>query len=212
MRTYRRGISDEGVEGEGSVALLAGAGLGEEAAAVGERFSAAVFGDDEGVGGEDGAAWLTAQEAEGGGILGVEVPGRIEEDEVERGGGVAQQLVEECGGAFGIDVESGCDFESGQVGSDGGDGGGGFFGEGDVGGAAAEGLDSDGAGAGVKIGEAAAGNAGRDDVEEGLAEAVAGGAGEVAARGGERTGAVGAGDDAHSTIMTSWIEEASAYN
>ena len=89
-----------------------------------------------------------------------------------------------------------------QVGADGGQRRRGFFREPDVGGAAADRLDADRAGAGVEVDEAGPGDARREDVEEGLAQAVAGGARAAAARGDERARAIGAGDDAHPTIMT----------
>ncbi len=64
-------------------------------------------------------------------------------------------------------------------------------------GAAAEGLDADGAGARVEIKKNSAGDARREDVEEGLAEAVAGGAHVQASRRVERARAELSGNDAH---------------
>ena len=60
-----------------------------------------------------------------------------------------------------------------------------------------EGFDADGSGAGVEVDEAGAFDAGLEDVEEGLAEAVAGGTGGCSARGVELARAIGSGDDAH---------------
>ncbi len=68
----------------------------------------------------------------------------------------------------------------GQIFAEGFEGGRGVLGEVDVGGAAADGFDAYGSGAGVEVGEAGVGDARGEDVEEGFAEAVGGGAGLVA--------------------------------
>jgi hypothetical protein len=68
-----------------------------------------------------------------------------------------------------------------------------------VGGAAGEGFNADGSSAGVEIDEAGACDAGLEDVEEGLAEAVGGGPGGGSARGLEQARAIGSGDDPHKT-------------
>ncbi len=94
------------------------------------------------------------------------------------------------------------DFECGEVGAQCGDGGCGAFDEGDVRGAAAESLNSDGAGAGVEVGKAGSFDARREDVEDRLAEAVAGGTRGHAGGRGERAAAIGAGDDTHGDRRT----------
>ena len=156
-----------------------------------------VFGDDEGLGGEEVGGAGAAEEIEGGGVFDGGVVGRVEEDEVEgevgvrreddtrgrRGDGGAGEAVEGGGGAALFDGDAADDAERGEVGAEGAEGDGAALGEEDVGGAAAEGLDADGAGAAVEVGEAGVGDAGREDVEEGLAEAIAGGPGGVAGRG-----------------------------
>ena len=87
--------------------------------------------------------------------------------------------------------------EGGDVGADGGEGWGGLLDENGGVRATAESFERVGAGAGVKVEEAGAGEAGLEDVEEGLAEAVGGRPGGGAARGLEDAGAEVAGDDAH---------------
>ena len=72
-----------------------------------------------------------------------------------------------------------------------------IFDEGYVGGAAAEGFDSDGAGAGEDIEEAGADYARAEDVEKRFAEAVAGGTKREAFQALEDAAAVFAGDDTH---------------
>jgi len=123
----------------------------------------------------------------------------IEEDEVDGVGelGELEETLEQGAGAAVFKGEAGGDLEGGEVGAQRGEGGGGVLGEPDVGGAAAEGLDADCAGAGVEIEETAIGDARGEDVEEGLAEAVAGGAGGGAPWGDELAGAMGSGDNTH---------------
>jgi Zn-dependent protease/CBS domain-containing protein len=115
--------------------------------------------------------------------------------------GVLCEAFEQGTGASLFDGEVVGDFEGFEVGADGGERGLGLLGEPDVSCAAAEGLDADGTGAGVEIGEAAVGDAGREDVEEGLAQAVAGRARVGATRGDELARAMGSGDDAHGSII-----------
>ncbi len=177
---------------------------------VGEWGFAAVFGDDEGVGGEDDSAASAAKEMQGVGVFGFGFPGGIEVDEVEEigGAGFGGGFLRSLGGTFeqgagsaffdGVGVR---DLQGLEVGADGSEGGFGLLGEEDLHGSAAESLDADGSGAGVEVGEAAVGDAGREDVEEGLAQAVAGGPGSSSARGDQLAGAVGSGDNAHPFIM-----------
>src|SRR5450432_2823512 len=72
-----------------------------------------------------------------------------------------------------------------------------IFDEGGVSGAAAKGFDADGSGAGEDVEEAGAGNAATEHVEEGFAQAVAGGAEGEAFEAFEDAAAIGSGDDAH---------------
>lgn len=68
------------------------------------------------------------------------------------------------------------DFEGCEVAADEGGGGGVVFDEDDFDGASACGLDADGAGASEDVEKARTANIGTEDVEEGFAEAIAGGA------------------------------------
>ena len=72
-----------------------------------------------------------------------------------------------------------------------------IFEEGYVGGAAAEGFDAYGAGAGEDVEEARAYDAGAEDVEERFAKAVAGGTEREAFQALQDAAAIFAGDDAH---------------
>lgn len=166
---------------------------------------AAVFGDDEGVGGQEGSAADAAEEAEGGLVLVSGLVGWVEVHDVYTGGagwgGQFGEALEEGSGAAVFEGVAVGDVEGGEVGAEGSEGEVGVFGEPDVGCSAGDGLDAYGAGAGVEVDEAAAGDARGDDVEEGFAEAVAGGAGFEAAWGGELAGAIGSGDDAHLSMV-----------
>ena len=158
-----------------------------------------VFGDHQGVGREERLVGGASEEAEGLGVGVFEIVGWVEVDEVGglRGEEFGEAL-EELSRAAVFHGVGGCwDFEGGEIGTESFQGRDGVLAEEDMGGAAAEGFDADGAGAGVKVEEAAAGEAWGEDVEEGFAEAIAGGAGGVAGRAGEEAGAIGAGDDAH---------------
>ena len=194
-----RGCGGAGVEAEGGVALLDQAGVREGAETGGEWGFGAVLGDDQSVGGEDLAATGAAEEVEGELVLGGGLGGRVEEDHVDGVGelGGFGETLEQSAGAAVFDGEGFGDFEGGEVGAQGGEGGGGVLGEPDVGGAAAERLDADGSGAGVEIEETAVGDTRGEDVEEGLAEAVAGGAGGGALGGSELARTMDSGDDAH---------------
>lgn len=72
-----------------------------------------------------------------------------------------------------------------------------IFDEDGFGGAAAEGFDADGAGAGEDVEEARACDGGAEDVEEGFAQAVTGGTKGRAFEALQDTAAIFAGDDAH---------------
>ncbi len=168
----------------------------EAAEAGGQLGLAAVLGDDAGARGEERFGAGAAKEGEGGGVLGGGNVGRVEEDEV-KGIGAGEQAGDEGGYAAVIEGVAGGDVHGLEVLAKSGEGGAVAFGEEDVGGAAAEGLDADSSSAGVKVGESGAGKGWRENVEEGLAEAVAGGAGAGSTRGDQRPRAVKAGDDAH---------------
>lgn len=89
-------------------------------------------------------------------------------------------------------------------------GGGVILNEQHVFGAAAQGLDADRAGAGEKIEEAGARDSGGENVEEGFAEPVAGGAELGGVEGFELARAVEAGDYAHGWL-DSWQAEIGSY-
>ena len=99
------------------------------------------------------AARGAAEKGEGGGVFGGGVPWRIEEDDVERGCSVDEPF-EDGHRAARFDGEARDDAERAEVGADRGERGRGAFREEDVRGAAAEGLDADGSGAGVEVREA----------------------------------------------------------
>ncbi len=157
-----------------------------------------MFDDDGGGGREDGGGAGAAEEMQGIGVLIGGFVGWIEEDEIERVDGRGfDQAGEEGGGGALVHGHAGGDLEGGEVGAEGGYGGRLPLDKVHVGGAAAVGLDADGAAAGIEISEAGPGNARAEDVKEGLAEAIGGGAGAGAFGGEEEPGSEGAGDDAH---------------
>ncbi len=157
-----------------------------------------MFGDDAGAWSEDGGGASAAQQSEGVGVLVGGFVGRVEKDEIEGvDGRSVEEAGEEGGGGALVNGDAGVDFERGEVGAEGGEGGGGAFDQMDMGGAAAMGLDPDGAGAGVKVGKAGAGDGWAEDVEEGLAEAIGGGPGGFTFGGEKEPGAEGTGDHAH---------------
>jgi len=162
--------------------LFVGAGAVELAVAGGgvEVFRR-VFGQDQGVRREERSVGWAAQEAEGLGVVVFGVVGWVEEDDVDGVGGLGEAL-EKGGRAAVFEGEASGDIEVRQVRLEGLQGGCGFFGEEGVGRATGDGFDADGAGSGEEIGEAAALDTGAEDVEEGLAEAVAGGASAGAGR------------------------------
>ncbi len=172
-----RGLSlRNGVEGDGGVALLVETGAGEASVAVGGLEAlGGVFGEDEGVWREDGVVGGAAEETKGLGVVVFGVVRWVEEDDVERG--ELGEALQQGGGSAVFEGVAGGNPEGGEIGSEGFERGWGFFREEDVGGSAREGFDADGTGAGEKIGEPAVGDARGEDVEEGFAEAVAGGAG-----------------------------------
>ena len=167
-------------EAEGGVALAEDAGLQEAADALRQIESAAMLGDYEAALAEERGG---AEEAEGAVVLNFFGVGGIDEDEIEWcvGGFVAGgEFFEGAEGVEGEDKGSGLDFEGCEIAPDESGGGSVVFDEDDFDGAAAYGFDADGAGAGEDVEEARAGDVGAEDVEEGFAEAVAGGAEGVA--------------------------------
>jgi len=136
---------------------------------------AGVLGYDDGVWCEDDCVVL-GEEVEGGAVLVAGFVGWVEEDDV-RGALVFDHCVQELADTAVFDGVAALDFQHGDVGADGGGGFGFALGEPAEIGAAAEGFYANSAGAGVKVGELCAVDARGEDVEEGFAEAVAGGAG-----------------------------------
>jgi hypothetical protein len=186
----------DGVEGQGGVALFLHTRDVEGSVAGGQNRLLCVLDDDEGVRSERGSAAGAAQEAEGGFVLGCGVVGGVDVDDVDELAQLGEAL-EHGAGATVFKGEAMGDLEGGKVGTDCGNGLGGIFGEPDVESASAEGLDADGTGSGVEVDEAAAVEAGREDVKDCLAEMVTGGTNFGSTGSGEEAGAMGSGDDAH---------------
>ena len=156
----------------------------------------AVLGDDDGVGAQDCGGAEVAESAEifiGGGV------GRIEKDVVKSwlssvAGQESLQSAEDLGGKNRC---AGADGERFEIFADQCDGRCMIFDEDDSCGAAAESFDADGAGAGKEVDEIRAGDFWTENVEQGFAELVAGGAEGKALEGFKQAGAVLAGDYAH---------------
>ena len=184
-------------EAEGGVALAEDASLQEAADALGEIEGAAVLGDDEAALAEK---WGGAEEAEDAVVLRFFGVGRVYESEIEWGVGrfvLVGDFLEGAEGVEGEDLRAAGDCEGCEVATNQDCGGGMVFDEDDFEGAAAEGFDANGAGAGEDIEEAGARDVGAEDVEEGFAKTVAGGAEGVALEGFEDAAAEFTGDDAH---------------
>lgn len=167
---------------------------------------AEVFGDDDGIGREQREAFA-AEEGEGGLVCFGVVVGRVEEDDAGPGSTICHliaggETAEGSGDVVRLDGVAAADAERGEVGADGAQGVCGVFDKNNVGGSAADGLDADGPRAGVEIEEDGAGDARSEHVEEGFAQAVAGGARVESFGSNERSGAEFSGDDAHSVIVT----------
>ena len=167
----------------------------QAAIAIGQSKIAAcgVFCDGERFGAEAFRSGLAAEEAESLRVRVFIVVGRIEENEIES----VREFLEQRHGASGVDGAAGTYAQRGEIGVKGFEGGRGVFGEPDVACAAAEGFDADGSRAGVEVGEGGVGQAGSEDVEQGLAQAVAGRAGGGSGWSGEEAGTISSGDDAH---------------
>ncbi len=105
------------IEAQRCIALLEDAGASEGPVLDGGSFGggagAAVLGDYDGVGGEEGLG-LGAEEGEGGGVLLGCVVGGVEEEDVEGGNGFGGGFAEPGGDWLGFDgVVAGWDFERG---------------------------------------------------------------------------------------------------
>ena len=175
--------------------MFEGAVARERSVAFGEVEFFEVFGYYDGVGREEGVAFGAEQVQSRFVFCGFGV-GRIEEDEVDFSVGCGETF--EGGGCSpGFECVAAADSERGQIGADGAEGGLGVFDEDGFCGASAEGLYSHRSGASVEVEEYGAGDARGENVEEGFAEAVAGGASVAAFGRDERSGAELSGDDAH---------------
>jgi hypothetical protein len=184
-------------EAEGGVALAEEAGLQEAADALGQIESAAVLGDYEAALTEK---WRGAEEAEDAVVLIFFGVGGIDENETEWsvGGLVAGgDFLERPKSVEGEDMGTAGDCEGFEVAADESGSGGVVFDEDGFDGAAAQSFDSNGAGTGEDVEEARTADVGTENVEEGFAQAVAGGAESVALEVFENAAAVFAGDDAH---------------
>jgi len=182
---------------ESGVALTEDSRLQQAAETLRELEGAAVFGDNDAAETEKGSV---AEEAEDAIVLRFFGIGRIDESEIEGSVGrlvASGEFFERAEGVERKDLGFGLDFERGEVAADQCGGGGMIFDEDSLGGAAAEGFDADGAGAGEYVEEAGAGYFGSEDIEESFAEAVAGGAQGVALEGFEDAAAIFTGDYAH---------------
>jgi len=183
------GCFREGIEGDRGVALFERAGR------------------DESAGSQQLAATETAQEVERRLIVGSGLIGWIEEDEIEGGrwnrfGLLFGQALEQRAGASIFNSDTLGDLESREVRAKSVESLRGVLGEPDMGGAAADGLDANCARTRVEIDEPAAFEPRSEDVEEGLAKTVGGGARRCAARSSKLTGAIGTGDNAHLLMVT----------
>ncbi len=167
-------------EAEGGVALAEDAGLQEAADALGQIERAAMLGDYEAALTE---RWGGAEEAEDTVVLIFFRVGRIDEDEIERGvGGLVAggEFFERAEGVDGEDMGSAGDRERFEIAADQDCGGGVVLDEHYFCCTTANRFDANGAGAGEDVEEARTADVGTEDVEEGFAQAVAGGAEGVA--------------------------------
>ena len=183
------------VKAQGGVTLLQLAGPDEATILLGKRKAAAgrMFGDDEGFGGKNPGSRRTAEKAEALAVGLLVLVGRIEEDEIED----LREFLEQRHGASELERVVGRDAQGGEICMQRFEGGVCSFGKPHVACAAAERLDAYGSGAGVKVNKVGAGQARGKNVEEGLAEAVAGRTRGGSGRSSKEAGTVGSGDDAH---------------
>ncbi len=139
-----------------------------------------MLGDDEAGGAEK---WGGAEEAEDAVVLIFFRVGRIEKYEIEWGVGrfvLARDFLEGAEGVDREDMGSGGDCERFEIATNQDSSGGVILDEDDFDGAATKSFDPDGAGAGENVEETRAGDVGAEDVEEGFAQAIAGGAEGIA--------------------------------
>ena len=162
---------------EGAVAVEGSAGFCEWVAF-------GVFGDDDGIWREDGAAGA-AEQREGEVVFFVGFVGWVEEDEV-RFPALCGEALEGGGGSCGFERVVALDFEQGEIGADGFERWRGVLDEDGLCCSAAEGLDADGSGTCVEIEKRAALDTRGEHVEERFSQAIAGGPGVAAGRRGER--------------------------
>lgn len=191
----RRGRS---VEAESGVALLEHPGPHELTEVAGERSAAGVFGDHPGVRGEE-AGGICGYAVERGDVLRGRIVGRVEKDDVEsrlRGGEVLERALHRTG----FQAEVAGDAERGEIGANRCDRRWCLLDEGAVPSAAAECLKTDGAGSGIKISKAGTLDARREHVEEGLAQAIAGGSGGRPAWGDQLSRPIGTRYDPHASL------------
>lgn len=167
-----------------------------------ERVAFGVFGDDDSIWREDGAA-CTAEEVEGEFVFFGCFVGWVEVDEVDFPA-LCGEAFEGDGGRGGFKRVVAVNFQQREIGADGFERGRGVLDEDGLGGAAAEGLDADGSRTCVEVEKNAAGDARGEDIEEGFAEAVAGWPGVMAGRRRERPGSELSGDDAHDFMLSRW--------
>ncbi len=181
---------------QGRIALFDDSNAFEGAVAVFERLLAAMLGDDEGVGSERSSR-SAAQQAQSGGVFGGSVVRGIEKNKAEVLEWRCGRAAKECACAGSVDAGLSGDAEAGEVGAENFESSRGALDKGDLRSAAAERLDADSTGARVEVEKDGAFYAGSKNVEEGLAQAVAGGAGGQARGRSEGARTETSGDDAH---------------
>ena len=144
--------------------------------------------------------WGRAEKAEDAVVLIFFGVGRIDEDEIERGVGglvAGREFFERAEGVDGEDMGSAGDCERFEIAADQDGGGGVVLDEHYFCCTTADRFDANGASAGEDVEEARTADVGTEDVEEGFAEAVAGGTEGGALETFQDAAAVFASDDAH---------------
>jgi len=177
--------------------LFEDAGAAEAVELFGELEFVVMLEDDEGVMGQEIGG---GEKFEGASVIDMVGVGGIDENEIEWRSGRSVAGGEFLEGGEGIGGEDGVarsDLERVEILADEFCGGRVIFDEGNVGGAAAESFNADGAGAGEDVEKARADNAGAEDIEKRFAQAVAGGTKSEPLQALQDTAAIFAGDDAH---------------
>ena len=187
LRSGMLGLGGRAVKGEAG----GGVAVGFEASETGER-----GGRELGWEGKGEHAGGVKKGGEGGDFGGVEmIVGRVGEDEIKAGGVMGGE-----GGDGGLDDlgvgEAGDGEDGAEVLAEDADDRGGLFHKNHVGGAAAQGFQTEGTGASVGIQHRGAGEVGLEHIEEGELFAGTHGVGGGASRGGEGATLVVAGEDA----------------